>query len=90
MPFLEKDMSYLKKDSQSKHKSYKYIEVKASKDEVRRTYAKLSHFYDFWGILTESKAVGRALNLANIRDGESNLEVASIDQFTMRTFIIFD
>lgn len=54
----------------------RFIEVKASKENVRRVYAKLSRLYDFWGFLAESKAVDRVLQLANIRDGESILEVA--------------
>jgi ubiquinone/menaquinone biosynthesis C-methylase UbiE len=36
----------------------------------------LSRIYDFWGFLTESKAVGKALQLANIKNGERILEVA--------------
>jgi ubiquinone/menaquinone biosynthesis C-methylase UbiE len=47
-----------------------------SKAEVRRIYARLAPVYDSWGILTESKAVGTALRLADIRDGEAVLEVA--------------
>ncbi len=54
----------------------RFIEVKTSKENVRRIYAKLSRLYDFWGSLAESKAVDRALQLANIQDGESILEVA--------------
>lgn len=58
------------------NKSYRFIKVKASRDDVRRLYAKLSHLYDAWGFLTEAKAANRALELANIMDGESILEVA--------------
>ena len=54
----------------------RFIPVKSSKDDVRRRYARLSRIYDFWGVLTESKAVKRALQLARIRNGESVLEVA--------------
>ena len=54
----------------------RFVQVLTSKDDVRRLYAKLSRLYDAWGFLTESKAVDRALKLANIRDGESILEVA--------------
>ena len=54
----------------------RFIEVKGSKDDLRRLYARLSRIYDFWGSLTEAKAVNKALALANIRDGESLLEVA--------------
>ena len=57
-------------------KKLRFIEARLSKDDVRRTYARLSKIYDFWGALTESKAVDQALQLADIRDGESVLEVA--------------
>jgi ubiquinone/menaquinone biosynthesis C-methylase UbiE len=54
----------------------RFTPVKLSKAEVRQKYAKLSSIYDFWGFLTESKAINRALQLANVRNGESILEVA--------------
>lgn len=54
----------------------RFTPVILSKNDVRRTYARLSHIYDAWGFLTESKAVDRALQLANIKNGESVLEVA--------------
>jgi ubiquinone/menaquinone biosynthesis C-methylase UbiE len=57
-------------------KEHRFIKVTTSKDEVRRRYAKLSRVYDFWGILTESKAATRALKLAAIKNGENILEVA--------------
>lgn len=58
------------------NKKLRFIEIRSSKDDVRRVYAKLSRIYDSWGILTESKAAVRALELANIKNGESILEVA--------------
>jgi len=54
----------------------RFIKVKASKDDVRRLYARLSHLYDSWGFLMESKAINRAVEIANTRDGENILEVA--------------
>jgi ubiquinone/menaquinone biosynthesis C-methylase UbiE len=54
----------------------RFIPVTTSKDDVRRIYSKLSRYYDFWGSLTEQKATERALELAEIRNGESVLEVA--------------
>lgn len=54
----------------------RFIKVQSSKDDVRRLYARLSRLYDSWGLLTESKAVDRAVELANIQDGENILEVA--------------
>jgi len=54
----------------------RFIPVTKSKDDVRRTYSKLSCYYDFWGSLTEQKATARALQFADIKTGESILEVA--------------
>ena len=54
----------------------RFTQVNKSKNDVRRIYARLSGIYDFWGYLTESKAIVRALEIAAIRDGESILEVA--------------
>ena len=39
-------------------------------------YAAVAWFYDLWALLTENKAVLRALTLADIQDGSSVLEVA--------------
>ncbi len=47
-----------------------------SKSEVRAVYCKMAAVYDVWGILTESKARRRCLELAAIENGESVLEVA--------------
>lgn len=41
-----------------------------------REYAAVAWFYDLWALLTEAKAVGRALSLARIQDGQAVLEVA--------------
>ncbi|MFC2045757.1 class I SAM-dependent methyltransferase [Chloroflexota bacterium] len=54
----------------------RFVRVKTWKDDVRRLYAKFSHMYDAWSFITESKATNIALQLANIQDGESMLEVA--------------
>ncbi len=45
-------------------------------DNIRRTYRKVIWFYDFWSWLTESKAAEKIIDLAEITDGESVLEVA--------------
>jgi ubiquinone/menaquinone biosynthesis C-methylase UbiE len=50
--------------------------AKLNKKEVVRVYSRIAFFYDVWGNLTESKARKRALQLANIQNGESVLEVA--------------
>ena len=54
----------------------RYIPVTKSKEDIRQIYARLSRYYDFWGSLTEQKATNRALQLADIKNGESILEVA--------------
>lgn len=50
--------------------------AKLSKTEVVKVYSQNAPVYDVWGVLTETKARRRALELAQIRDGESILEVA--------------
>lgn len=50
--------------------------AKLNKKEVVQVYSQRAFFYDVWGNLTEAKARRRALQLANIQDGESVLEVA--------------
>ena len=52
------------------------LTAKLNKKEVVQVYTQTSLYYDIWGALTETKARKRALELANIRDGESVLEVA--------------
>jgi ubiquinone/menaquinone biosynthesis C-methylase UbiE len=44
--------------------------------EVPRVYGRLAPVYDVWAALTESRARRRAVELANVRDGEDLLEVA--------------
>lgn len=51
-------------------------DAKLNKKEVVQVYSQRAFFYDVWGNLTEAKARRRALQLANIQDGESVLEVA--------------
>lgn len=50
--------------------------AKLNKPEVIQVYSRTAPVYDIWGVLTESKARKKALALAQIRDGESILEVA--------------
>jgi ubiquinone/menaquinone biosynthesis C-methylase UbiE len=40
------------------------------------SFAAVAWFYDLWALLTEARAVGRALKLAQVQDGLSVLEVA--------------
>lgn len=44
--------------------------------EVQDNYARVATFYDFWTLLTESKATQKAIELARIKTGEMILEVA--------------
>jgi ubiquinone/menaquinone biosynthesis C-methylase UbiE len=52
------------------------IDSRLSQEEVRHLYNRLSRFYDLWGASTEGRARRRGIELANIRDGESILDVA--------------
>jgi ubiquinone/menaquinone biosynthesis C-methylase UbiE len=62
--------------AEKRSEQLRFIPVKKSRDEIRRTYANLSRYYDFWGSLTEQKATARALHRAHIENGERILEVA--------------
>ena len=52
------------------------MDAKLDKDNIRKVYRKFASTYDLWGCLIESKARQRCLELADIRNGESVLEVA--------------
>jgi ubiquinone/menaquinone biosynthesis C-methylase UbiE len=52
------------------------LDAKLNKDEVREAYRKSAAMYDIWSVLTESKSRRRCLELADIKNGESVLEVA--------------
>ena len=52
------------------------LDARIKKSDVPKIYKKVASVYDLWGQLTESKARKRCLELADIRDGESVLEVA--------------
>lgn len=54
----------------------KPLKARVSQDEAVALYDRLAGFYDVWGLLTESRARNRALQLANINTGEHVLEVA--------------
>ena len=54
----------------------RFIKVTASRGDVTRVYARLARVYDWWGVITESRATDLALEWAEIRDGEAVLEVA--------------
>jgi ubiquinone/menaquinone biosynthesis C-methylase UbiE len=50
--------------------------IKLDKAEIVDVYSKTAPIYDLWGRLTETKARQKALAAAQIRNGESILEVA--------------
>lgn len=52
------------------------MDAKLTKDQVRQAYRVHASTYDIWSNLTESKARQRCLEVADIKDGESVLEVA--------------
>lgn len=52
------------------------LDARVSQDQIGHVYDRLSGIYDIWGKLTESRARRRAIELANIKDGQSVLEVA--------------
>jgi ubiquinone/menaquinone biosynthesis C-methylase UbiE len=51
-------------------------DARVSQSEIAALYDKLAGVYDLWAALTESRARNRALDLAEIRDGQAILEVA--------------
>ena len=54
----------------------KALDAHLSQTEIVGVYDSLAKIYDIWGNLTESKARIRALELAEIQDGQNILEVA--------------
>ena len=52
------------------------MDAKLNQAQVRETYRKFAGTYDLWGNLMESKARRCCLELADIKNGESVLEVA--------------
>ncbi len=54
----------------------KILKAKLEKAKIRDVYRKLAPKYDLWAGLAESRARARALEVANIHNGNSVLEVA--------------
>jgi len=52
------------------------LEAVIPQSEIGPLYDKISRVYDVWGRLTESRAIKRAVQLADISDGQHILEVA--------------
>ena len=57
-------------------KQQKVLDARVKQENIGSVYDKIAPIYDVWGILTESKARNRAIELADIQDGQSILEVA--------------
>ncbi|RPI99823.1 MAG: methyltransferase domain-containing protein [Deltaproteobacteria bacterium] len=60
----------------SMEKGQEILEVRYTHQEIVRKYDLIASFYDIFGILAESKARRRAIEVASLRDGEKVLEVA--------------
>ena len=56
--------------------SRKDLDARVPQKDIGPLYDSLSGIYDVWGILTESRARKRAIELADIKDGQNILEVA--------------
>ena len=54
----------------------KILDARIKPEDIGSVYDKIAPIYDIWGKLTESKARNRAIELAEIKDGQSVLEVA--------------
>ena len=52
------------------------MEARVPQSEIPAVYDKLSKTYDIWGKLAETRARDRAIELADIKDGQTILEVA--------------
>jgi ubiquinone/menaquinone biosynthesis C-methylase UbiE len=52
------------------------LDARLSQEDIVPLYNSLSGLYDIWGTLAESRARKRAIELADIKDGQKVLEVA--------------
>ncbi len=52
------------------------MDARVPQSEISGVYDKLSKTYDIWGKLAEARARARAIDLADIRNGQTILEVA--------------
>jgi len=53
------------------------VEARVPQSEIPGVYDSLSKTYDIWGKLAEARARNRAIELADIEDGQNILEVAA-------------
>jgi len=54
----------------------KIMDALVNKEDIPKIYRSIAPVYDLWGMLTETKARKRCLDLAQINNGENILEVA--------------
>jgi ubiquinone/menaquinone biosynthesis C-methylase UbiE len=54
----------------------KILKAFVKKADIPKVYRSIAPIYDIWGMLTETRARRRCLELAKIQDGERVLEVA--------------
>jgi len=52
------------------------LDARISQDKIASVYDGIAPIYDIWSKFTESRAARKAINLANIKDGQTILEVA--------------
>lgn len=52
------------------------LDARISQNKIGALYDRISPIYDIWGTLTETHARNRAIELAEIKDGQNILEVA--------------
>jgi ubiquinone/menaquinone biosynthesis C-methylase UbiE len=64
------------------------LKAKLAKPEVIDVYSKIANLYDLWGMLTETRARQRAMSLAQVKNGETVLEVATGTGLTFREILI--
>lgn len=55
----------------------KTVDSQLSEENIHALYDQFSSFYDLWGIFTEGRARQRAIALADIKNGENILDVAT-------------
>ena len=54
-------------------KEYRTQKARISQPEAARLYNRLAKVYDLWGLLTETGARNRALELAAVHDGQQKI-----------------
>jgi ubiquinone/menaquinone biosynthesis C-methylase UbiE len=57
-------------------KEKKALDARVSQNKIASVYDSVAPIYDIWGKLTESHARKRAIELAEVKDGQTILEVA--------------